>query len=180
MLHSPSSSRFSFTKKVFGCIFRQRYLIIHLASLVFFPSNPTGRSVQLKFYCMCQRERCMKLNSSNGSDTSRLYFLRIYWSWLYCNWRFLRYTLVCMHNIDEKGRRKDVLLTTAVSEKLMRKGLHTYLLDEIYENSRSVKVKVKINWVHFCARIQTIWDTESFNEKNCWFLQFVVIFPTWT
>ena len=53
--------------------------------------------------------------------------------------------LLCMHNIDEKGRRKDVLLTTAVSEKLMRKGLHTYLLDEIYENSRSVKVKVKIN-----------------------------------
>ena len=44
--------------------------------------------------------------------------------------------LLCMHNIDEKGRRKDVLLTTAVSEKLMRKGLHTYLetLDERYEN----------------------------------------------
>ena len=30
-----------------------------------------------------------------------------------------------MHNIDEKGR-KDVLVTTAVSEKLMLKGLHTY------------------------------------------------------
>ena len=52
-----------------------------------------------------------------------------------------------MHNIDEKGRRKDVLLTTAVSEKLMRKGLHTYLetLDERYENWRSVKVKDKIS-----------------------------------
>ena len=84
-------------KKVFGCIFRQRYLIIHLASLVFFPSNPTGRSVQLQSHCMCQRERCMKLNSSNGSDTSSLYFLRIYyWSWLDCNWRFLRYSCVCI------------------------------------------------------------------------------------
>ena len=50
-----------------------------------------------------------------------------------------------MHNIDEKGR-KDVLVTTAVSEKLMLKGLHTYLetLDERY-----VKVKVKIEFTNY-------------------------------
>ena len=57
-----------------------------------------------------------------------------------------------MHNIDEKGR-KDVLVTTAVSEKLMLKGLHTYLetLDERY-----VKVKVKIEFTNYLGLMKVL------------------------
>ena len=87
---------------------------------------------ELQSYCS---QRCMKLNSSNGHCVAQRAIDSI----------AIDGFSATMHNIDEKGR-KDVLVTTAVSEKLMLKGLHTYLetLDERY-----VKVKVRIEFTNY-------------------------------
>ena len=76
-----------------------------------------------------------------------------------------------MHNIDEKGRRKDVLLTTAVSEKLMRKSLHTYLetLDERYVEGQSRSRTKLVNYI-FALEYKLFGIQKVLMKENCWFI----------